>query len=147
MFDALDDMGDPVGAARHVRSSMAPDGTWLIVEPYAGEHPQDNHNPLGRAVYGFSTLFCTPTSLARRTRARRTSRRDPDPPGSHRQRVHPHPASRRNTAQPHPGGPALTDARITGHDVAAHPTSNAPISPCWVANNVAAARLEIPSFV
>ena len=64
VFDALHDMGDPVGAARHVRSTLAPDGTWLIVEPYAGQHPQDNHHPLGRAFYGFSTLFCTPTSLA-----------------------------------------------------------------------------------
>jgi hypothetical protein len=64
VFDALHDMGDPVGAAHHVREALAPDGTWLIVEPYAGEHVEDNHNPLGRAFYGFSTLFCTPTSLA-----------------------------------------------------------------------------------
>ena len=64
MFDTLHDMGDPVGAARHIRESLAPDGTWLIVEPYAGEHVEDNHNPLGRAFYGFSTLICTPTSLA-----------------------------------------------------------------------------------
>jgi hypothetical protein len=64
MFDALHDMGDPVGAARHVRSSLTPEGTWLLVEPYAGEQVEDNHNPLGRAFYGFSTLFCTPTSLA-----------------------------------------------------------------------------------
>jgi hypothetical protein len=52
VFDALHDMGDPVGVSRHVRSTLAPDGTWLIVEPYTGEHPQDNHNPLGRAFYG-----------------------------------------------------------------------------------------------
>ena len=64
VFDALHDMGDPVGAARHVRHTLAPDGTWLVVEPYAGERAEDNHNPLGRAFYGFSTLFCTPTSLA-----------------------------------------------------------------------------------
>jgi SAM-dependent methyltransferase len=63
-FDALHDMGDPVGAARHVRSAVADDGTWLVVEPMAGDHVQDNLNPVGRAYYGFSTLLCTPASLA-----------------------------------------------------------------------------------
>jgi len=64
MFDCLHDMGDPVGAARHVRSSLAPDGTWLIVEPAAGDRVEDNLNPVGRAYYAFSTLLCTPSSLA-----------------------------------------------------------------------------------
>ena len=64
MFDCLHDMGDPVGAARHVRQSLAPDGTWLIVEPFAGDRVEDNLNPLGRAYYGFSTLLCTPASLS-----------------------------------------------------------------------------------
>ncbi len=64
MFDCLHDMGDPVGAARHVRSSLAPDGTWMIVEPAAGDRVEDNLNPVGRAYYGFSTLLCTPSSLA-----------------------------------------------------------------------------------
>lgn len=63
-FDALHDMGDPVGAARHVRNAVADDGTWLVVEPMAGDHVQDNLNPVGRAYYGFSTLLCTPASLA-----------------------------------------------------------------------------------
>ncbi len=63
-FDALHDMGDPVGAARHVRSALADDGTWLVVEPMAGDHVQDNLNPVGRAYYGFSTLLCTPASLS-----------------------------------------------------------------------------------
>ncbi len=63
-FDALHDMGDPVGAARHVRRSIADDGTWLVVEPMAGDHVQDNLNPVGRAYYGFSTLLCTPASLS-----------------------------------------------------------------------------------
>ncbi|MBV8989501.1 MAG: hypothetical protein JO372_13165 [Solirubrobacterales bacterium] len=57
-------MGDPVGAARHVRSTLAPDGTWMIVEPAAGDRIEDNFNPVGRAYYGFSTLLCTPSSLA-----------------------------------------------------------------------------------
>ena len=63
-FDALHDMGDPVGAARHVRDAIAPDGTWMVVEPMAGDTVSDNLNPVGRAYYGFSTLLCTPSSLA-----------------------------------------------------------------------------------
>ncbi len=62
MFDCLHDMGDPVGAAAHVLGSLAPDGTWLIVEPYAGDRLEDNLNPVGRVFYGASTLVCTPAS-------------------------------------------------------------------------------------
>ena len=64
MFDCLHDMGDPAGAARHVRETLAADGTWLIVEPNAGDRVEDNLNPVGRAYYGFSTLLCTPASLS-----------------------------------------------------------------------------------
>jgi 2-polyprenyl-3-methyl-5-hydroxy-6-metoxy-1,4-benzoquinol methylase len=64
MFDCLHDMGDPVGAARHVRSTLKPDGTWMIVEPNAGDQVEDNLNPVGRAYYAFSTLLCTPASLS-----------------------------------------------------------------------------------
>jgi SAM-dependent methyltransferase len=64
MFDCLHDMGDPVGAARHVLQTLAPDGTWMVVEPAAGDRVEDNLNPIGRAYYGFSTLLCTPSSLA-----------------------------------------------------------------------------------
>jgi hypothetical protein len=64
MFDCLHDMGDPIGAARHVREVIADDGTWMIVEPAAGDQVEDNFNPIGRAYYGFSTLLCTPSSLA-----------------------------------------------------------------------------------
>ena len=64
MFDCLHDMGDPVGAARHVRSVIAADGTWMVVEPAAGDNVEDNLNPVGRAYYGFSTLLCTPASLS-----------------------------------------------------------------------------------
>ena len=63
-FDALHDMGDPVGAARHVYQALAEDGTWMVVEPVAGDHVEDNLNPVGRVYYGFSTLLCTPASLA-----------------------------------------------------------------------------------
>jgi SAM-dependent methyltransferase len=64
MFDCLHDMGDPVGAARHVHDLLAPGGTWMIVEPNAGDRIEDNLNPVGRAYYGFSTLLCTPASLS-----------------------------------------------------------------------------------
>ncbi len=64
MFDCLHDMGDPVGAARHVRQSLSADGTWMIVEPAAGDRVEENFNPVGRAYYGFSTLLCTPASLS-----------------------------------------------------------------------------------
>ena len=64
VFDALHDMGDPVGASRHVLRSLAADGTWMIVEPYAGDRVEENLNPIGRAYYAGSTLICTPCSLA-----------------------------------------------------------------------------------
>jgi SAM-dependent methyltransferase len=63
-FDCLHDMGDPVGAARHVLETLDPDGTWLIVEPRAGDRVEENLNPVGRAYYGFSTFLCTPASLS-----------------------------------------------------------------------------------
>jgi SAM-dependent methyltransferase len=64
VFDALHDMGDPVGAARHVRSQLAPDGTWMVVEPFAGDALEDNLTPVGRIFYGASTMLCTPASLS-----------------------------------------------------------------------------------
>jgi 2-polyprenyl-3-methyl-5-hydroxy-6-metoxy-1,4-benzoquinol methylase len=69
VFDALHDMGDPAGAARHVRSALRPDGTWMIVEPMAGDRIEDNLHPLGRLNYAFSTLVCTPGSLSQDGRA------------------------------------------------------------------------------
>ena len=63
-FDCLHDMGDPAGASKHVRSSLKKDGTWMIVEPFAGDKLEDNLNPIGRAFYGASTLLCTPASLS-----------------------------------------------------------------------------------
>ena len=62
MFDCLHDMGDPVGAATHVRNSLSKDGTWMIVEPFAHDELKDNLNPVGRVYYSFSTLLCTPCS-------------------------------------------------------------------------------------
>jgi SAM-dependent methyltransferase len=62
MFDCLHDMGDPVGAATHVKQSLRADGTWMVVEPFANEELKDNLNPVGRVYYSFSTLLCTPCS-------------------------------------------------------------------------------------
>ena len=62
VFDCLHDMGDPVGAAKHVRQSLSDDGTWMIVEPFANDQLKDNLNPVGRVYYSFSTLLCTPCS-------------------------------------------------------------------------------------
>jgi hypothetical protein len=63
-FDCLHDMGDPVGAARHVHASLADDGTWMIVEPFAGDSVEDNLTPVGRIFYSASTMICTPCSLS-----------------------------------------------------------------------------------
>jgi 2-polyprenyl-3-methyl-5-hydroxy-6-metoxy-1,4-benzoquinol methylase len=63
-FDCLHDMGDPTGASSHVFSTLKKDGTWMIVEPFAGDKLEDNLHPLGRAMYGASTLLCTPASLS-----------------------------------------------------------------------------------
>ncbi len=64
MFDCLHDMGDPVGAASHVRQALKPDGTWMLVEPFANDRLEDNLNPIGRVFYSASTCICTPASRA-----------------------------------------------------------------------------------
>ena len=63
-FDCLHDMGDPAGAIAHARTALRDDGTVMLVEPYAGDHTEDNLNPVGRAFYGFSTVICTMASKA-----------------------------------------------------------------------------------
>jgi 2-polyprenyl-3-methyl-5-hydroxy-6-metoxy-1,4-benzoquinol methylase len=63
-FDCLHDMGDPEGAARHVRETLDEDGAWMIVEPFANDKLEDNLNPIGRVFYAASTMLCTPASLA-----------------------------------------------------------------------------------
>ena len=63
-FDCLHDMGDPEGAARHVLETLAPNGTWMIVEPFANDKLEDNLNPIGRVFYSASTMLCTPASLS-----------------------------------------------------------------------------------
>ncbi len=63
-FDCLHDMGDPVGASTHVRETLKPDGTWMIVEPFANDKLEDNLNLVGRIFYAASTLVCTPASLS-----------------------------------------------------------------------------------
>jgi len=61
-FDCLHDMGDPAGAARHIRQALVPDGSWLIVEPMAADTTEGNLNPVGRVYYNFSTLLCLPNA-------------------------------------------------------------------------------------
>lgn len=63
-FDCLHDMGDPVGAAAHVHSAMKNDGTWMIVEPFAEDAAEANHNPVGRIFYSASTMICVPASMS-----------------------------------------------------------------------------------
>jgi SAM-dependent methyltransferase len=63
VFDCLHDMGDPVGASAHIHDTLDSEGTWMIVEPFAGDHVEDNLNPVGRIFYGASTMICTPASL------------------------------------------------------------------------------------
>jgi SAM-dependent methyltransferase len=63
-FDCLHDMGDPEGAARHVKESLSPGGAWMIVEPFANDKLEDNLNPIGRVYYAASTMLCTPASLS-----------------------------------------------------------------------------------
>jgi len=63
-FDCLHDMGDPVGAAAHVRSTLKADGTWMIVEPFAEDATERNHNPVGRVFYSASTMLCVPASIS-----------------------------------------------------------------------------------
>jgi SAM-dependent methyltransferase len=63
-FDCLHDMGDPVGAATHVRQTLAPGGVWMIVEPFANDRLEQNLNPVGRVFYSASTMICTPASRA-----------------------------------------------------------------------------------
>jgi hypothetical protein len=63
-FDCLHDMGDPAGAAAHICKSLKSDGTWMIVEPMAGNSLEENLNPVGRLYYAGSTMVCVPTSLS-----------------------------------------------------------------------------------
>jgi hypothetical protein len=63
-FDCLHDMGDPVGAGKHVKQTLAKDGSWMIVEPFAHDDIKDNLNPVGRVFYHASTFICTPASLS-----------------------------------------------------------------------------------
>ena len=83
MFDCLHDMGDPVGAARHVNEALAPDGTWMIVEPAAGDRVEDNLNPVGRGVLRLLNAFVHAVFIITRSRpgAGRASRGGEDPRG------------------------------------------------------------------
>ena len=68
VFDALHDMPDPLTAARHVRETLADDGTFLLVEPYANDRLEDNLNPVGRLYYAASTVICVAHSMTEEPR-------------------------------------------------------------------------------
>ena len=114
-FDALHDMGDPVGAARHVREAIAADGTWMVVEPMAGDHVEDNLNPVGRAYYGFSTLLCTPASLSQDVGLALGTQAGPaqDPRRRDGRAASPVPPRRRRPRSTRPRGPAVSAASAT----------------------------------
>ena len=109
VFDCLHDMGDPVGAAAHVLNTLAPDGTWMIVEPFANDCVAENLNPVGRVFYGASTVICTPGVAVPggRPRARRTGRRGAASRGAAGGRLHARAACDGNTVQPDPGSAAV----------------------------------------
>ena len=112
-FDCLHDMGDPLTAARHVRETLAPDGTWLMIEPIAGDTLAENLNPVGRVYYGFSTL---PLRRRRPVPAGRLQPRRPGGPGGaapghHRRGVHAVPHRRADPVQPRLRDPSVG----TGH--------------------------------
>ena len=92
-FDCLHDMGDPKGAAAHVRETLKPNGTWMIVEPFAGDRLEENLNPVGRSYYSASTLICTPASLSQEvgTALGAQSRRSALARSGARRRLHPIP--------------------------------------------------------
>ena len=108
-FDCLHDMGDPAGAAAHVRQSLKPDGTWMIVEPMAGDRLEDNLNPVGRLYYAGSTMVCVPTSLSQEVGAALGAQAGEAKlrAGDHRRRLPQRTARDRDTVQHDPGGAAL----------------------------------------
>ena len=128
MFDCLHDMGDPVGAARHVRQTLKPDGTWMIVEPNAGDRVEDNLNPVGRAYYAFSTLLCTPASLSQEVGlalgAQAGEARIRDVVTG--RRLHALPARGRDAVQPRVRG-----AAVTGSSRGARTLSRSAAGPAW----------------
>ena len=111
-FDSFHDLGDPLAAARRAAASLAPGGTCMLVEPFAGDRVEDNLNPIGRLYYGFSTLVCTPGSLSQPGRAglgtqageARAAR------GAAGRRLRRGPPRRRDAAEPRPRGSAPSHA-------------------------------------
>ena len=112
-FDCLHDMGDPEAAAAHIRKALADGGTWMVVEPMAGDTLEENLNPVGRLYYSASTMICVPTSLAQETGtgARRPSRRETGKRGDPLRRLHQGAPRRRDPAQHGPGGDLSLYAR------------------------------------
>jgi len=125
-FDCLHDMGDPVGAGRHVKQTLARDGVWMIVEPFAHDALKDNLNPVGRVLYCASTFICTPASLSQEVALGlgAQGRRAPATSGRNRSGLHAFPPRRGDTVPydlrsaglrmvrwPYSAGPARSAAR------------------------------------
>jgi SAM-dependent methyltransferase len=108
-FDCFHDLGDPAAAAAHIRTALADDGTWLLVEPAAGERVEDNLNPVGRLYYGFSVLLCVPNALSQRPAPALGNQAGEarTPRAGRRRRVRPLPPGRRDPVQPRLRGPPL----------------------------------------
>ena len=94
-------MGDPAGAAKHILASLKPDGTWMIVEPFAHDSMTDNLNPVGQIYYSFSTLLCTPCSRSQEVALCLGAQAGevPHPRRRHLRRLHPLPPRHRNPLQ------------------------------------------------
>ena len=116
MFDALHDMGDPVGAIAHIRRTMKADGTLMLVEPAAGDTLEENLNPVGRVYYAGSTHICLPTSLNQEVAlgARRTGRCQAHRRGRARRRLLPVPQGDGDAVQHDPGSAAVTRTADAG---------------------------------
>ena len=113
-FDCLHDMGDPLGAARRVREALAPDGTWLLVEPNAADAVEDNLNPVGRLYYDGSLFLCVPNALSQPGGYALGAQagRGGDPGGRRRGGLHPVPAGRADPVQPGVRDPAVSTGMI-----------------------------------
>jgi SAM-dependent methyltransferase len=116
VFDCLHDMGDPEGAARHIRKALKSDGAFMIAEPFAGDRLEDNLNPVGRMYYAASTMICTPgiQGTGSQRLPRSASRRSPHQKYRRQRRFHPLPPSRPNPLQPDLRSETLINRVTTG---------------------------------
>ena|GEM_PF-1960629 len=123
-FDCLHDMGDPLGAARHIKQMLAPDGTWMVVEPHAGNSVTDNLNPVGRVYYSFSTFLCVPNALSQDGGYSLGAQAGEEP-------IRRLAADAGYTGFP-PGGRDALQHRLRGPPIVAGPDGDTPRRPPWI---------------